>query len=113
MSVDVDNMPVGDKKENSDDGVSNDDRLWALLGFIFGLIALIALLIEDKRDRDFIKYNAVHALMIAALVILLSWTGCLWVIPWAYGLYLGIKAYQGEWIEIPVLTDFAKQQGWV
>jgi len=93
--------------------ITDDDKLWALLGYIFGLIALIALLMEDKKKRPFIKYNAVHALMLAVLVVLLSWTGCLWILPWVYGIYLGFKAYNGETIEIPVLTDFAKQQGWV
>ncbi len=107
MSVDVDNMP------ESGGDITDDDKLWALLGYIFGLIALIALLMEDKKKRPFIKYNAVHALMLAVLVVLLSWTGCLWILPWVYGIYLGFKAYNGETIEIPVLTDFAKQQGWV
>lgn len=109
MSVDVDNMnmPEGGNE------ITSDDKLWSLLGYIFGIIALIALLMEDKRNRPFIKYNAIHALMLTALVVILSWTVCLWVLPWAYGLYLGFKAYQGETVEIPVLTDFAKGQGWV
>jgi uncharacterized membrane protein len=107
MSVDVDNMP------ESGGEITDDDKLWSLLGYIFGLIALIAVLMEDKKNRPFIKYNAVHALMLAVLVVLLSWTGCLWILPWVYGIYLGFKAYQGETIVIPVLTDFAKQQGWV
>ena len=98
--------------ENTAD-VTSDDKLWALLGYIFGLVALLALLLEDKKDRPFIRYHAIQALMITAVVILTSWTACLWVIPWVYGLYVGVKAYQGEWVEVPVLTDFAKGQGWI
>lgn len=108
MSLDVENMSTGDGGE-----VTSDDKLWALLGYIFGLIALIALLMEDKKSRPFIKYHAVHALMITVLVIVLSWTVCLWALPWVYGLYLGFQAYQGKLVEVPFLTDFAKNQGWI
>jgi uncharacterized protein len=95
------------------DEITSDDKLWALLGYIFGIIALIALLMEDKKSRPFIKYHAVHALMIAAVVVITSVTACLWVIPWIYGIYVGIQAYNGKWVEVPVLTDFAKNQGWI
>lgn len=93
--------------------ITDDDKLWALLGYIFPLIALLGLLLEDKKARPFIKYHAVHALLIAVVVIILSWTVCFWILPWVYGIYVGVKAYQGEWVEVPVLTDMAKGQGWV
>jgi hypothetical protein len=31
---------------------------------------------------------------------------------WAVGVYWGFKAYGGEHVEIPVISDFAKNQGW-
>ena len=98
--------PMGDE-------ITSDDKLWSLLGYIFGIVALIALLIEDKRERPFIKYHAIQALMLWVVTVLLSWTMCLWVLPWAYGIYIGILAYQGQWSEVPVLTDFAVNQGWI
>ena len=63
--------------------ISSDDKLWALLGYIFGLVAIIALLIEDKKNRPFIKYHAVQALMVSVVTVLLSWTVCGWFIPWS------------------------------
>jgi len=96
-----------------DDEITSNDKLWALLGYIFGLVALIALLMEDKKNRPFIKYHAVQALMFTAITVVLSITACLWILPWAYGVYVGILAYQGQWTEVPVLTDFAKNQGWI
>jgi uncharacterized protein len=101
-------MEVKDSEE-----ITDDDRLWALLGYIFGLIALIVLLMEDKKNRPFLRYHAINALLVAAVVVLTSWTACLWVIPWAYGVYVGIQAYKGEYVEIPVLTNFARNQGWI
>jgi uncharacterized membrane protein len=98
--------PMGDE-------ITSDDKIWSLLGYIFGIVALIALLIEDKRDRPFIKFHAIQALMLWVVTVLLSWTMCLWVLPWGFGIYIGILAYQGQWSEVPVLTDFAVNQGWI
>ena len=106
-------MDAKDEQFTGEDEVSSDDKLWALLGYIFGIVALIALLMEDKKNRPFIKFHAVQALMLWVITLILSFTGCLWLLPWVYGLYIGIMAYQGQTNEIPVLTDFAKNQGWI
>ena len=100
--------------------ISDDDKLWALLGWITGVVALIALLMDDKKERPFIKYNAVMALavvvVIAVLVsifsVIIPCFGSITVVAFVYPIYLGIQAYQGKWVEVPWLTDFVQQQGW-
>jgi uncharacterized membrane protein len=100
--------------------ISDDDKLWALLGWITGVVALIALFMEDKKQRPFIKYNAVMALavivVLAVLVSIISAITCgigaVTALAFIYPIYLGIQAYQGKWVEVPWLTDFVKQQGW-
>ena len=40
--------------------------------------------------------------------------GCiLWIAVLIYQIYLAIKSYQGEWVTVPVITDFCKNQGWI
>ena len=44
--------------------LTSDDRLWAALSWIpvsplWPIFAIIALLLEDKKDRPFIRYNAI------------------------------------------------------
>ncbi len=95
------------------DEITADDKLWSLLGYILPIIALVAMLMEDKRARPFIRHNAVNALMVSVLTILLSVTGCLWIIPVIYSIFLGVQAYQGQTPEVPVLTKLAKDQGWI
>jgi uncharacterized membrane protein len=100
-----------------EDGVSDDDRLWAALSWIpispfWPIVAIILLLIEDKRDRPFIKYHAVLSLLTGVVGIVLS-VFCVGIIIILAMFYFAIKAYQGEEVRIPVLTDFAKNQGWV
>ncbi|MBN1641413.1 MAG: hypothetical protein JXA09_09265 [Anaerolineae bacterium] len=100
--------------------ITDDDKLWALLGWITGVVALIALLMDDKKARPFIKYNAVMALVVivvlSVLVSILSVITCgigaVTAIAYIYPIYLGIKSYQGNWVEVPWLTDFVKKQGW-
>ena len=92
--------------------LTQDDKLWSLLSYIFApLIGIIMLLIEDKKNRPFIKYNAWVSIWLGILIIVLS-TVCIGVLVWIYAIYLGIKSYQGEWVEVPVISDFVRKQGW-
>ncbi|MEA3338846.1 MAG: hypothetical protein U9R15_02665 [Chloroflexota bacterium] len=92
--------------------VTQDDKLWALLSYIFApLIGIIVLLIEDKKNRPFLKYNAVVSIILGVLAIVLSGV-CIGILVWFYAIYLGFKSYQGEWVEVPVISDLVRNQGW-
>jgi uncharacterized membrane protein len=99
---------------------SSDDKLWALLAYVLSpLIPVIILLLEDKKDRPFIKAHNGQALVLGlvnlVLGMVLSFTVVLACVPflvWIYMVYLGIQAYQGQYVTIPVITDFVKNQGW-
>ncbi len=101
--------------------ITDDDKLWALLSWIFApLIPLVVLLLEDKKSRPFIKYNAMNALILSVIGYALSTIlsavviGCfIGVAVLVYQIYLAIQAYKGEWVVVPVLTEFIKGQGWI
>lgn len=99
--------------------VTDDDKLWAALCWVPAiglLVALIVLLMEDKKDRPFIKYHAVHSLsvMVAIFVLSLILVGvCLGFIVFFIKFYWAYQAYEGKTFEIPVVTDFIKKQGWI
>jgi len=100
--------------------VTDDDKLWALLSWLFWPIAIIVLLMEDKKQRPFIKYHAVQSLVLGVIAGILTGVlsfiivGCFVGFAWlVYVIYLAIKAYQGEWVTVPFLTDFCKNQGWI
>jgi uncharacterized membrane protein len=98
---------------NSD--ITSDDKLWALLGWIIWPVAVVMLLMDDKKTRPFIKYNAVLSLAYAVPLYVLGTitVGCLFAVGMIYAIVLGIQSYQGKWVTVPVLTDFIKKQGWV
>jgi len=100
--------------------VTSDDKLWAALGYAIGLIAIIVLFMEDKKNRPFIKFHAVQSIALYVVYIIISIILGITVIGaicapilWFVFLYWAYKAYQGEMFEVPVVTNFIKGQGWV
>ena len=102
--------------------ITSDDKLWALLAYVLTpVVPIILLLMEDKKNRPFIRAHNGQALAwgILNLVVGTALTAVLFfcfgaptVIIWGVGVYWGIKAYQGNMVTIPVVTDFVKKQGW-
>jgi uncharacterized membrane protein len=101
--------------------VTSDDKLWAALAYVFSpIVPIIILLMEDKKNRPFIKAHNAQALVAGIVldVILMILTtvtcgiGAILFIVWIVMLYWAYKAYQGEYVTIPVITDFVKKQNW-
>jgi uncharacterized membrane protein len=93
--------------------ISSDDKLWAMLGYIIPIIAVVVLFMEDKKVRPYIKFNAVQSLVATVVLTILSTItfGCgtvlfLVMFWWAY------QAYQGQDVKIPMVSDFIRNQGW-
>jgi uncharacterized membrane protein len=96
--------------------ITSDDKLWALLGWLIWPVAVIVLFMDDKKARPFIKYNAVNSLalnVVAWGLLIIGIGACLGPLAFIYSIVLGIQAYQGKWVTVPVLSDFIKKQGWV
>ena len=118
---------------------SSDDRLMSALAWLtlvllqLPIVSVIQLLSPTTKDRPFQRHHAITSLLFfaAAMVyevvagivytILGALTlgcgyACLWVIfflPHALGLYYALQAYNGKTIELPVLSNFGRQQGWM
>lgn len=97
----------------SESEITQDDKLWAALGYVIPVIALIVLFMEDKKSRPYIKFNAVQSLAATVVLSILSTVTCgfgavlfLIMLWWAY------QAYQGQDVRIPLLSDFIRKQGW-
>ncbi|MFC2054076.1 DUF4870 domain-containing protein [Chloroflexota bacterium] len=110
-----DEEPVYDVPEGD---ITSDDKLWAALGYPIPLVAIIALLLEDKKERPFIRFHAIQSLafniVLWVLIVLLSipTVGCVSIL-WLITLWPAYDSYQGNFTEIPVVTNFIKKQGWV
>jgi len=92
--------------------VTSDDKLWVALAYAFSpIIPIILMLMEDKKNRPFIKANNAQALILGIIMVITS-TFCVGILVWFYQLYLAYQAYQGKTVEVPVITSFCKNQGW-
>ena len=100
--------------------VTSDDKLWALLAYVLTpLVPIIILVMEDKKNRPFIRAHNAQALVVgiinAILGITLSWTlvlSCVPLIVWFVCIYWAIQAYGGKMVEIPVISNLVRNQGW-
>ena len=92
--------------------ITSDDKLWAALAYVFSpLVPIILMFMDDKKNRPYIKANNMQALILGIITAVTS-AFCIGILVWFYQLYLGYQAYQGQTINIPIVTDFCKNQGW-
>jgi len=99
---------------------TSDDKLWSLLAYILTpIVPIIIMLMEDKKNRPFIKAHSPQALVVGIINVVLGvglgWTlvlSCVPLIVWFACIYWGIQAFNGKYVEIPVITKWVKNQGW-
>jgi len=121
-----------------DPGADDNDKIWSLAAYITQVIVpvivpVIMLVIDPNKDRPFQKYHAVQSLgflvasfiyeILAGIVfsVLTAVTlGCLAAILWILflvpvvpAIYYAYLAYQGKRFEMPYLTKFMREQGWL
>jgi uncharacterized membrane protein len=118
--------------------ITDNDKLIAALSYPIWFVALVPLLTEGK-ERPFQKFHAVQSLalnialwiiIILLVCVLMVASGALTAVTaglgvcsgfcgfcplllWLITLYYAYLAYQGQYFEIPVITDFIVNQGWV
>jgi uncharacterized membrane protein len=105
----------------SPNDVTSDDRLWGLLAYVLTpLVPVIILLMEDKKNRPFLKAHTVQALILGAVEVVISavlspvfFIGCfVGVAAFIINVLYGLKANKGEVFDIPVISNIVRQQGW-
>ncbi|GAB4287278.1 MAG: DUF4870 domain-containing protein [Coriobacteriia bacterium] len=95
-------------------------KLLAVFGYLTGIVALIAILIEPYKDDKFVRHHAMQALALAVAWILDSVVYAIPVLGWIAGPIISIallvfaimgavKAWQGEMWEMPVVYGVVKQ----
>jgi hypothetical protein len=118
---------------------TDDDRLLSMLAWLsmvilqLPVVSVIQLMSANTKGRPFQRHHAVTSLafwvaslvyeILATVVFVILTTVtlgclaiCLWVIffvPHALALYYAFQAYGGKRVEIPYLSNFARQQGWL
>lgn len=98
---------------------TSNERLWAALSWVpitplYPILAIVALVMEETKSSAFVRQHAIQSLVagLAAVLITVFTIGIGGIIFLVF-FYWAYKAYQGESVEIPVLTNFVRKQGWI
>ena len=99
-----------------------DDKLWAAIGYLIPIFAIIALNQDDKKNQPFVRYHAIQAIVFSIVLLLLILlvsvitflvgsicTPLIWLITF----WPAFDAYKGNYTRIPYVTDFIQGRGWV
>jgi len=107
--------------------VNDTSKLLAALSYPIWIIALVAVLIEPYKNEKFVKSHAVQALALGlagwaiivvaqffAVIPVIGWLVAVigWFVPlgvFVYQIILALKAWNGEYVEVPVVYDMVKQ----
>ncbi|MGQ9553077.1 MAG: DUF4870 domain-containing protein [Anaerolineae bacterium] len=113
--------------------VTSNDKTMAALAYILPFIgSAIILLSESNKARPFQRLHGTQGLGLAVVYVIFEIVvnivslvissatcglGCiLWIIglaPLVPMIWYAYQAYQGQMFDVPVLTDFMVQQGWL
>ena len=110
------------EKEMKAPEITSNGRLLSALGYPIPLIAIIVLLMEEERARPFIKFHAVQALAFNVVLyvlifivsaVTLGFGAICAPLLWLVTLWPAFDSYKGNYTEVPVITNFIKNQGWM
>jgi len=122
IKIQIQNQPGGTMSNEPMMDVTSDDKLWAALSYVFApIVGIIVLLMEDKKSRPFIKFHGVQSIaasvvfwILATIIttVTIGFGGLCVPVLWLVFLYWAYQAYQGQMVNIPIVTNFIKNQGW-
>ncbi len=98
-----------------------DENLVALLAIAFSPITAIIFLVMEKESK-FVKFHSIQSLVVVVFTfVLYTVLGMIPILGWMMIPFVGIgvfvlwivmliKAYQGEWFELPIAGKFSMEQ---
>ena len=92
--------------------ITSDDRLWAALSWLpisplYPVVSFLMLLMDDKKERPFIRRNAVLSLATGAVLIPVSiLTLGLGALCYLLFFWWAYQAYQGIQPHVPFVSDW-------
>ncbi len=127
-------LAPGESVESDSDDRTLSALAWASMALLqLPIVSVVQLLSDNTKHRRFQQHHAITSLLfyvagfayeIAAAIVftvlgaltLGCGYACLWLIflvPHALALYYALQAYNGKTIELPVLSSYARKQGWL
>lgn len=104
----------------STEGPSDTGKILSAIGYIIPVVALVAILIDPYKNERFVRHHAIQALGLWVVMFVASIINALPVLGTIIWAVIGIavfiveimgaiKAFQGEWWEVPLVYGIVKQ----
>lgn len=92
---------------------SNDRLLAALIYVLTPFVPVFVLLVKEQSQKPGLKFHSVQSLIACAIFAILSAVtmGCGTVLFLVF-FYWAYLAYQNQPVNIPLISDFVRKQGW-
>lgn len=102
-------------------GPANDtSKILAAIGYLTGIVALVAVLIEPYKDEKYVRHHAIQALGLWVASVALGVIAVIPVVGWiiaplgsiavlVFAIMGAVKAWQGEMWEMPLVYGIVKQ----
>jgi len=103
-------------KLQSESEITPNDRTWAALSWLpitplWPILAVVALVLDDTKDRPFVRYNALLSIATGvALIPLTCVTLGLGALLYFVFFYWAYVAYKGETVNVPLVSDWVRKQ---
>ncbi len=102
-------------KTNSPNPKGGVDRTYFIVAYLFSLISgIVVLLLYGDLDKR-LRFHSLQSITLSIIAIVVSvlfgflspiLSSIIFLLIWAYGMYLGLEAYAGNDVDIPIVSDF-------
>lgn len=101
-----------------------DDNAWYIIAYVVPVVTGIIVLFLKGEEDNRLKLHSMQAILLGILWVVVAvvfniinlilfffwiFTAILLLFIWLYGLYVGLRAYNGFDVVIPTITEYAKR----
>lgn len=88
------------------------NKILALIAFLLGWLGIIFAFLDQGKQDPWLRFMAWQAFFLGLASIILSMVtfGLAWIIIFIMQIVYGLKAYKGEYFEVPLVGGMAKTQ---
>ena len=92
-------------------GKKGDEGVFCIFAYVLIWLSGIIVYVTEGQRSKIMKFHALQAIFLGVIIFILSFFPIIRIIGallWLYGLYIGIKGYFNEDVEIPLLGEWAR-----
>jgi uncharacterized membrane protein len=109
-------MSVAEQLGITQQHIGDDEKMWGALCQLIPLIGLLVIFaLDDQKNKPFVRYHAVVSVAVALILLVVNLVTCAIAVPLTLlvPLFLAWKAYSGEVFDVPGVTKFLVDKGYL